>query len=84
MPKSIVIEPEIVFSRGAIHFSDIPVNTYEKTQEEELASYSREDFLAVWQDLCAIRRFETILNEIKTKGSFGGITYNHAGPATCR
>ena len=31
--------------------------------------------------MCAIREFETILNEIKTKGVYKGITYNHAGPA---
>ena len=31
--------------------------------------------------MCAIREFETILNEIKTKGAYKGITYNHAGPA---
>ena len=35
----------------------------------------------MWQDMCAIREFETILNEIKTKGTYKGITYNHAGPA---
>ena len=31
--------------------------------------------------MCAIRQFETILNEIKTKGAFQGLAYNHAGPA---
>jgi len=81
MPKSIVIEPEKVFARGTIHLSDIQVNAYERTGEEELAAYSPEEFLAIWQDMCAIRQFETILNEIKTKGAFQGLAYNHAGPA---
>ena len=81
MPKSIVIEPEQVFARGAIHLKDIPVNVYQKSAEEELADFSREEFLAIWQQMCAIRRFETILNEIKTKGVFQGVAYNHAGPA---
>ena len=31
--------------------------------------------------MCAIREFETILNEIKTKGAYKGVAYNHAGPA---
>jgi 2-oxoisovalerate dehydrogenase E1 component len=31
--------------------------------------------------MCAIREFETILNEVKTKGTYKGVTYNHAGPA---
>src|ERR1019366_3150059 len=81
MPKSIIIEPERVFARGTIHLSDIPVNAYQRTGKEELATYSSEEFLAIWQDMCAIRQFETILNEIKTKGAFQGLTYNHAGPA---
>jgi 2-oxoisovalerate dehydrogenase E1 component len=81
MPKSIVIEPERVFASETIGFTPIPVNAYSKTAAEELAEYSREDFLNIWRDLCAIREFETILNEIKTKGSYKGVTYNHAGPA---
>src|ERR1035438_6891062 len=60
MPKSIIIEPEQVLAKATIHFSDIPVNTYERTVEEEIASFSRDEFLAIWQDMCAIRRFETI------------------------
>jgi len=81
MPKSIIIEPEKVFASETIRFSEIPVNAYRKTREEELSSYSREEFLSIWQDLCGIREFETILNEIKTKGVYQGVTYNHAGPA---
>ena len=81
MPKSIIIEPEKVFASETIRFSDIPLNAYRKTREEELASFSREDFLSIWQDLCAIREFETILNEIKTKGVYKAVAYNHAGPA---
>src|SRR5438128_4301329 len=81
MPKSIVIEPERVFASETIHFADIPVNAYSKTVAEELAEYSAADFLNIWQDMCAIREFETILNEIKTKGAYKGVTYNHAGPA---
>src|SRR5437868_2089991 len=81
MPKSIVIEPERVFASETIHFTDIPVNAYRKTVKEELAEYSPADLLDIWQDMCAIREFETVLNEIKTKGAYKGITYNHAGPA---
>jgi 2-oxoisovalerate dehydrogenase E1 component len=81
MPKSIVIEPEQVFAKSTIHLSDIEVNAYQRTGEQERATYSSEEFLAIWQDMCAIRQFETILNEIKTKGAFQGLAYNHAGPA---
>src|SRR3954471_898440 len=81
MPKSIIIAPERVFSREVIRFSDIPVNAYAKTIGEELASYSSDELAGIWFDMCAIREFETILNEIKTKGSYKGVAYNHAGPA---
>jgi 2-oxoisovalerate dehydrogenase E1 component len=81
MPKSIVIEPEKVFTRSAIRFSDIPVNAYQKTLEEERARYSPDDLVNIWRDMCGIREFETVLNEIKTKGAYKGVTYNHAGPA---
>ncbi len=81
MPKSIVIEPERVFARDTIRFSEIPLNAYDKTVEQELAEYSTEDLLHIWQDMCAIREFESALQEIKTKGAYKGITYTHAGPA---
>src|SRR5436305_14562631 len=81
MPKSIIIEPEKVFGGGAIRLQDIPINAYRKTIKEELAIFSPRDFLNIWQDMCAIREFETILNEIKTKGAYKGVAYNHAGPA---
>jgi 2-oxoisovalerate dehydrogenase E1 component len=81
MPKSIVIEPEVVFTRGRIHFSDIEVNAYSKTIEEELSVYSLGDFVNMLEDMCAIREFEWNINEIKIKGTCKGITYSHPGPA---
>lgn len=81
MPKSIVIEPDRVFSRDQIRFADIPLNAYSATLAQETARHSEQDFLHIWRDMCGIREFETALNEIKTKGAYKGITYNHAGPA---
>ena len=81
MPKSILIEPREVLASGSIHFSDIPVNVYRRTIAQELEIYSAADLLAIWQDMCAIREFETILQEIKTKGACQGFAYQHAGPA---
>src|ERR1043166_1276719 len=81
MPKSIIIDPLKVFATETIQFSGIPVNAYHKTIEDELTTHTPEDFLNMWQDMCAIREFETVLNEIKTKGVYKGVAYNHAGPA---
>lgn len=81
MPKSILIDPDRVFAGETIHLPDIELNAYHKTVDEELEIHSSEDFVNVWQDMCAIREFESILNEIKLKGAYKGITYTHAGPA---
>jgi len=81
MPKSIIIAPERVFSREVIRFADIPVNAYARVPKDELATYTKEELLGIWQDMCAIREFETILNEIKTKGTYKGVAYSHGGPA---
>lgn len=81
MPKSILIEPQEVLASGSIRFSEIPVNVYRRTIAEELEIFSKADLLHIWQDMCAIREFETILQEIKTKGVCQGFSYQHAGPA---
>src|SRR5215831_14431966 len=81
MPKSIIIEPERVFSSEPLKFTPIAVNAYKKSIAEERENYSAADFLNIWQDMCAIREFETSLNEIKTKGAYKTVQYNHAGPA---
>ncbi len=81
MPKSILIEPAKVLARGRIHFTDIEMNAYARSFAEEMATYTPEEFLAIYHDMCLIRSFETILNEIKLKGSYRGVAYNHLGPA---
>jgi 2-oxoisovalerate dehydrogenase E1 component len=81
MTKLITLEPEILLQPGRISFADIEVNAYNKTVAEEEELYSRQDLLAVWQDMAAIREFETTLNEIKIKRTYKGINYDHLGPA---
>ncbi|HEX3043161.1 MAG TPA: thiamine pyrophosphate-dependent enzyme, partial [Bacillota bacterium] len=62
-------------------FTDIPVNQYQKTIEEEKGNFSTEDFLRIYRDMAIIREFETMLNLIKTTNEYNGIQYNHPGPA---
>ena len=81
MTKLLAVEPEKALSQDVIRFSTIPVNAYQKSVKEEQSRYSTEDFLDIWRDMCAIREFETILNEIKLKGAYRGVAYDHAGPA---
>ena len=83
MPKSLVICPTESRRPSQIEFTPIPVNQYKKTVKEELASgnFSKEDLLRIQRDMEIIRAFENMLNEIKLRGSFQGIEYNHRGPA---
>ncbi len=81
MPKSIDIKPASVFAKSEIKFTPIPVNSYDKSIEEEKKNFSKEDFMAIYHDMCLIREFETSLNKIKTEGTYKELSYNHAGPA---
>src|ERR1035437_9037316 len=77
MPKSIIVQPETVFARSTIQFSDIPVNAY----QDDLPAYPAADLLSIWEDMWAIREFEVIVNEIKLRGTCQGSGYQHAAPA---
>ncbi|MCL2814260.1 MAG: thiamine pyrophosphate-dependent enzyme [Oscillospiraceae bacterium] len=81
MPKSQFSDPKELRSPGWIKFTDIAVNQYDKTIAEEKKIYSKQDFLRIYHDMAVIREFETMLNEIKTKGAYKAIEYNNPGPA---
>ena len=81
MPKSQFIDPAEIRKKGKVTFKDIPVNQYDKTIEDEKANFTTEDFLRIYRDMAIIRKFETMMNEIKTKGEYNGVPYNHPGPA---
>ncbi len=81
MPKSLLIDPNIVRKKGEITFGTIPVNHYSRTIEEEKNNFSDDDFIRIFRDMAIIREFETMLNQIKIAGEYNGIPYNH--PGTC-
>ncbi len=81
MPKSQFINPSEVRKPDFIEFRPVPVNQYSKRIEEERDSFSDDDFLRIYRDMVIIREFETMLNLIKTRGEYNGISYNHPGPA---
>jgi len=81
MPKCQFIDPKELRKSGKITFSDIPVNAYCKTIEDEKTDFSTDDFLRIYRDMAIIREFETMLNLIKTTGEYRSIKYNHPGPA---
>jgi 2-oxoisovalerate dehydrogenase E1 component len=81
MPKSQNINPKVVRKPQFIEFGKIPVNQYKKSVEEEKKNFTTDDFLRIYSHMVIIREFETMLNVIKTKNEYKGITYNHPGPA---
>jgi 2-oxoisovalerate dehydrogenase E1 component len=81
MPKSVAIRPEEVRRSGQVIFTPIPVNQYNRTLNHELDAYAREDLIRIHRDMAIIRAFETMLNEVKLKGNYQGLEYNHRGPA---
>jgi 2-oxoisovalerate dehydrogenase E1 component len=81
MPKSLLINPNLVRQRGEITFGTIPINQYNRTIEEEKKNFSNDDFLRIFRDMAIIREFESMLNQIKIAGEYNGIAYNHPGPA---
>ena len=81
MPKSLMIDPIEVRSRGTIEFQPIPVNQYDRTLQEEKDRYSATDLKRIYRDMVIIRAFENMLNEVKLRGNYHGIEYDHRGPA---
>src|ERR1700733_11837876 len=81
MPKNQVITPTESRAKGQIKFEPIPVNQYDRSLKDELINFSPKDLLRIQRDMEIIRAFESMLNEVKLRGSYNGVEYNHRGPA---
>jgi len=81
MPKSQFIDPVSVRKPAMLEFQPIPVNQYQKTVKDEKNNFTVGQFKSIFHDMALIREFETMLNLIKTKGEYNGVSYNHPGPA---
>jgi len=81
MPKSMFVDPSGVRASGRIDIPSIPINQYKSDYKAELGRFGADGLVALWSDMVRIREFETMLNEIKTKGGWNGVEYNHRGPA---
>ena len=72
MSKALFVDPKEVRKTGKISFQDIPVCTYNRTIQEERANFSDDDLIRIWRDMSVIREFESMLQSIKTLGSYNG------------
>ncbi len=81
MTKSLFMDPNELRKPGKVKFTDIPVNQYNKSIEDEKENFSKKDFLRIYRDMRIIREFETMLYLIKTQGNYREIEYSNPGPA---
>ncbi len=81
MTKSLMIQPDVERASGWVDFAPIPVNQYRRSLREEIGRYDPADMVRIYRDMALIRGFESMLNEVKLRGSYQGIEYSHRGPA---
>ncbi len=81
MAKTLTLDPKQRRRQCKISFTDIPVNTYQKSVADEKEVFTKDEFLRIFRDMLIIREFESMLNDIKTKGKYGGTAYSYPGPA---
>lgn len=81
MTRSLIVDPATVRAATTITTPEIPVNAYRPNFTAERNTYGDQGLIDILHDMIAIRSFETMLNSIKTTGSFNGVEYNHRGPA---
>lgn len=81
MAKELDINPEEVRKASEIVVPPIPVNAYQPDWKAEKERYGEDGLVNMLRDMLVIRTFENMLNSIKTQGGWGGIEYDHKGPA---
>jgi 2-oxoisovalerate dehydrogenase E1 component len=81
MPKPMVVDPTEVRKGSVLKIKDIPINQYTNDYNKEVKAYGKDKLHRLYVAMVTIREFETMLNLIKTTGSYNGIEYNHRGPA---
>ena len=83
MPKRLLVDPNELRQAGAIHFTDIPVNQYQKTIKEakKEEGYTDAELTRIYRDMTILREFESMLNLIKTQEEYNGVMTSYPGPA---
>ena len=81
MSKSQIVEPTKERQAGSIPFAEVPLNQYQNDLAKEKETYGDDALIGIYEDMLLIREFESMLQSIKTQGSYEGIEYDHKGPA---
>lgn len=81
MPKSQYVDPKASFKKRSIKFNDIPVCAYNKKVKDVKDDFTKEEILGIYEDMLAIRFFESMLMQIKTQGNYNDKEFTYPGPA---
>ena len=83
MPKSQFHDPAEMRKAGKIHFTDIPVNAYDKSIKQELKDkhFDKNDLMRIYRDMAYLREFETMVQAFKQQGTYQGIERTYPGPS---
>lgn len=81
MTKTIPLTPEVILKSSSVQFKDIPMNQYNKTLAEEKDNYSKEELVKIYTTMLMIRKFELLLQQVRTNQSYAGMAYQYKGPA---
>ena len=81
MPKSLDVFPSRLEQSGQLEMPSVPVFAYDRTLAAERARYGDARLKQVLRHMLLVREFETMLNNIRSKGEHGGIQCSYRGPA---
>ena len=81
MPKSMVISPDEVRRPGSLAIDPIPLNRYRPDIAAERDRWGDAALVGAYRDMVLIRRFERMLDSVKSTGRYAGIEYVHEGPS---
>lgn len=81
MPKNLIIRPENCRQKTELEFNPIPLNAYKGAISKEIERFGKDGLLRIHRDMAFIREFEGMLNEVKLKGAYNELPYEHRGPA---
>ncbi len=82
MPKKQEINPKELLNSGYDKLKEIPCYTYDKNLSQEIAAknVTKEDAIEMFKQMIIARKFDDMLFENKTTGSFKKISFLNDGP----
>lgn len=81
MPKSIEVSPQRFQHTSELKMPVIPVYAYKTPFSEERQSRGDRQLTNVLRHMMILREFETMLNSIRSKGEYNGVSCSYRGPA---